>query len=242
MQSNFRTSSQEEIRKTFVEFQFLFSRFQRNLKEDTKYIDYQAYKDIKLIFYLYAKIYHYKGYKSYNIKLPRLKLLTSQFNCYQNLELYNYLRKRLIHEGNKEKADELSGYINFLKLQCSWKTLIKKFSIYNLFQFIHRLCSYNILSLFSSLVIYVLFLTLLSATAKIEIFEVLIVHKIQISPNTLLNNVLNTLTYIFDFDEKMEIKPMNALGVLILVFNKIILAILIINFLVKEILDRVKFS
>lgn len=54
-----------ELRKTIeekeVSLQKHFSLYQKNLRKHPSYIKYDAFKDLKLIFELYAEIFHLRG-------------------------------------------------------------------------------------------------------------------------------------------------------------------------------------
>ena len=120
----------EEIERNNTLFNRLFTKYQTNLRKDPNYIKFEAFKDMKIIFELYSKIYSFRSYSYNEVSIETFSKLTSCFDCYRNKELFEYLALRLIKEGNDDKLDEIKIHIQKLEIICLWNTIKSKKSIF----------------------------------------------------------------------------------------------------------------
>jgi hypothetical protein len=233
----------EEIESKNTLFNRLFTKYQTNLRKDPNYIKFEAFKDMKIIFELYAKIYSFRSYSYNEVSIKTFSKLTSSFNCHKKKELYEYLAIKLIQEGNDEKIDEIQNHIRNLEISCLWDNIKKKKStIYNSLSLILKLSAYNLRTLLLTCVIYVLITSVIYLPAPYSWMQALEIKFTPFSGNNFFNRILNTLAHMFNLDNKMKVIPTNWQGVLLLVLGKAFSILVIINYVVKKILNKIKFS
>ncbi|GAA3557673.1 hypothetical protein [Snuella lapsa] len=230
-----------DIKDKYLQFNKLFNSYQRNLRTNQSYIKYEAFRDMKFIFELYSQIYQFRGYDYYDIPLSKFQALTSEFDCRREKELYEYLVRSLIREGNETKSKEFTVYVNKLEIKCLWLEIITfKCFFVNLIKLFLKVSSYNILALILTGITYISILSLIFSAAPFSWMSVLDVEYIKITTNTWLNQFFNVLSFVFDLDAKPTIKAKNILGVLLLTIEKSIFFVVIINFILKEIMNKIK--
>lgn len=224
-----------------VLFQQLFTSYQTNLRKEPNYIKYDAFKDLKLIFELYSEIFHLKGFNYSKLSNEKLIKIIKPFSVFEKRDLISHLIKALVKNGNEEEAKNVIELLNVIEIKYYWKSLsYRKNFFINLLKFFLKLISYNIIVLLFFVFLYFFLSTIIFCESKFDFFTLIEVKKIQISKCNWLNNFGNLLTYIFDLDKKMEVIPLNSFGVLLLVFQKSFLILILGNYLVKEIFNKIK--
>lgn len=224
-----------------VLFQKHFNSYQRNLRKYPTYIKYDAFKDLKLIFDLYSEIFHLRGYNYSKFTQAKLKKIIEPFSNNEKRELIDHLVKSLVRNGNDDEAKEVMHLLDELEIKCSWESICQRKNIFkNSFRLIHKSVSYNSWILVVFIVIYLFFSTIIFCESKLDFMTVLEVKKIKVIEINWLNNLANLFSYIFELDEKMEVKPLNFAGVLLLSFQKSILFLIVGNYLITEIFKRIK--
>ncbi len=231
----------ENNRTNNILFNNKLAEFQANKRKDG-YINFEGYYDLKEIFFLYSKVLHLKS-KNYNLlSIQTINTLTEGFTINQQIELYEYLIKCLISEVHIEESKKVSIELKKLKIKkCSKKIKSFKSPIKEFFRLLLLCSSYNIASLLLSLLIVLLFSTIIYSTAPIDSMAIINVEFKEITSNTFINSFLNVLLYILDFDYKMSVEPINASGVLLMIFLKCIFYLVIINYIVVEIQKKLKY-
>lgn len=233
----------DEIERKNTLFNRLFSKFQTNLRKDPNYIKFEAFKDMKIIFDLYSKIYSFRSYSYNEVSIKTFSKLTANFDCHRKKELYEYLAIKLIQEGNSEKIDEIQEYIRNLEISCLWDDIKKgKSIICSLLSIILKISAYNLWTLLLTCIIYVLLASVIYSPAPYAWMQVLELKLESYSDNNFFNRILNTLAHIFNLDNKMKITPTNWKGVFLLVVGKAFFILVIINYVVKKIMNKIKFS
>jgi hypothetical protein len=236
-------SIREAIEAKDILFQQLFTRFQSDIRKNPNYINFDAFKDLKIIFELYSETFHLKGFNYNNLNKSNIEKLLEGFNSFQKKELVHYLIKSLSKNGIDEKAKELFSLLSKLEIICSWTEIKQnKNSLKNSLKLMHNLTVYNNYTLLISPLVYILFTIIIYSKAPFKWMEVLEVKKIEISDIPFWNHFSNILFYIFDFDGKMTIIPLNLCGLCLMVFLKSFLIIIVINFFLKELFNRIKLS
>lgn len=236
-------SIREAIEAKDILFQQLFTRFQSNIRKNPKFISFDAFKDLKIIFELYSDTFHLKGFNYNDLKKSDIEKLLEGFNSFQKKELVQYLIKSLAKNGIDEKAKELFSLLSKLEIICSWTEIRQNKNIFkNSLKLLHNLTVYNNYTLLVSPLAYLLLTIIIYSKAPFEWMEVIEVKKIEICDTPFWNHFSNILLYIFDFDGKMTIMPLNLKGVCLMVFLKSFLIIIVINFFLKELFNRIKLS
>lgn len=233
----------QSIEKKDILFQQLFTKFQSDLKKNSNYIKFDAFRDLKIIFELYSETYHLKGYNYNDLKKEDIEKLIIKFDNFQKRELVQYLIKSLVKNGIEKKAKELFCLATKLEILCCFTEIKQnKNRFRNTILLLHNLSIYNSYTLMISPVLYILSATLIYSEAPYDWMQIIRVNKIRISENELVNDFSNVLLYIFDFEGKMNVIPLNLSGVIMLVILKSFLILIIINFFLKELFTRIKLS
>lgn len=222
-------------------FQQQFSAYQKNLRKYPNYLKYDAFKDLKLIFELYSEIFHLKGYNYNKLSTENLKKLIEPFSINEKKELIGHLVKSLVKNGNEDEAQYVMKLLNKLEISFYWNSILNcKDVLKSFLKLLHKVVSFNLWVLIIFVAFYLLISTLIFCDAKIDFMAVIEVKKIQISNIECINNLGNLFTYIFELDDRMEVLPLNFAGVVLLTFQKSFLFLVIGNYLVKEIFNKIK--
>lgn len=239
-EENFILNDLENKHKLFFK---LHAEYQHKIDNVDSYLNFEAFRDMKLIFELYSQTFYLNGYTQNDIKIEQFKLLTNKFSCFQKKDLYEFYAKRMSKEGNQEKSTEINKYLKELRLQCNWENFKrKKTSLRNIVILAQNFFSYNLFTLLASLVILFFLFNLIFSQAFFSCFELILVKRVELDANITINGLLNTIGYLFDFDEKMIVSALNWKGVILIIFIKSIYIVLIVNYIVSEIINRSKFS
>ena len=227
----------------YINFNKLFNEFQKKSRTMDGYQDFEAFKDMKIIINKYVQLYDNRGYKYYDLSVIKIRKMLSGFDLGQKKDLLSFFIKKLVLSGNTEKAKEMVKYLNEIEIKNSWNRLkCGKEKMKNLTTLLHKCSGFNLWTLVSSIFIIMLFSALIFFDAPFECMEVLRVEKKQIVSQIFFNNLFNVLLYIFDTDYKMQVEPLNGLGVLLMILLKALFIVVMGNYLVKELLDKLKIS
>ncbi|MFC4740100.1 hypothetical protein ACFO3U_08840 [Flavobacterium ponti] len=230
-----------EIEKKEVLFQKLFTKYQYNIRKVPNYINFDAFKDLKLIFELYSEIFHLRGFNYNKLSNIKLEKIINPYSASEKKELISHLVKALVKNGNEEEAKSVMELLNKIEIKYYWENIkLKNNLLINSVKLLLKIISYNILVLLLFLTLYLFISTLFFCESKFECLAILDVKKVNITEINWLNNFGNLLTYIFDLDSKMEVIPLNFYGVLLLVFQKSFLILILGNYIVKEIFNKIK--
>jgi len=222
-------------------FQQLFTKYQTNLRKEPNYIKFDAFKDLKLIFELYSEIFHLRGFNYSKLSNEKLVKIINPYSISERRELISHLIKSLVKNGNEEEAKNVIELLNKIEICYYWENLKKINSpIINSLKLVLKIISYNIVVLLFFVAFYLFLSTIIFCESLFDCFAILEVKKIEICEINWLNNFGNLLAYIFDLDQKMEVFPLNFFGVLLLAFQKSFLILILGNYLVKEILNKIK--
>ena len=69
-------SIREAIEAKDILFQQLFTRFQSDIRKNPNYINFDAFKDLKIIFELYSETFHLKGFNYNNLNKSNIESRT----------------------------------------------------------------------------------------------------------------------------------------------------------------------
>lgn len=236
-------SIRNTIEQKDIQFHKLFTEFQVNIRKTPHYLSFEAFKDLKIIFDLYSETYHLKGFNYNYLKVSDINKLISKFDPYQKKELIEYLIKSLAKNGMDQKAKELFSLLSKLELICAIDGLKKGCKIpSNIFRILHHSVAYNKFTLLISSIFFLIFSSIIYLDAPCKWMEIMHIEKKSICHNFYFNHFANVLFYIFDFDEKMSVMPLNFFGVLMIILLKSFLILIVINFFLKEFFNRLKLS
>lgn len=229
--------------RKYKDFNSSFSDFQRKEREDSRYFEFEAYRDLKICLSLYAEVYDLLGYHHLEITPRKLSKMIIKFTCFEKRDLVIFFIKKLTGHGNLHIEDKFSNLLINQEIVCSWQ-MIKEWNspISNFCLLIFKLSSYNIYTLILSLIFLSFLFSLVFLPAPFDWMEALDIRRSNISENPVFNHISNTLLYFFDIGDNMKVQPRNFWGVLILISLKILSVLVIGNYLFKEIVRKIKFS
>lgn len=210
------------------------------------------YLDIKNFIKYYLKDigdYDY-GYDHLNkSKFEIISLLPAK----QQISLYKYtqrLLKKYNYDGGwlddyiikAEKRDISSNICYNLKNILNSPTSIGKVII-DLFRLTRVCCMQNIYSLLISLFIFFFLIVIVLLPAPKDSMQLFTIETTPFCNNFLANHIFNVINYIFDISiDSTKITPINGWGVIFLMFSKILFYLIIIDFLIKNLLQRISFK
>lgn len=231
-----------ELNDRHILYETLFSQFQSTCPSSReKYINSEGFQDVKIIFDLYSKTYQFKGFNTNNLTEDKLNKLLKEFDVFKQKDLISFLIERLKIEGNNSHAEDFEKMLKKKQIHCCGKNiLIGKDVFFNFCSIVQKCSSYNIFTLAISLIVFVLISMGIFSPAPCEFMEVLHITKINISQDAFLNHLSNVLLYTFDFDDTMKIVPLDIVGVVVIIVLRIFMLLIIVNFLVKEFINRFK--
>lgn len=232
-----------DFHRKYKNFNSSFADFQRKSRINNNYYEFEAYRDLKICLSLYAEVYDLLGYHHLEISPKKLSKIIKKFSSDEKRDLIYFFVKKLTDHGNIEKEEQFSNLLVEQEIICCWTNLKKRKSIIsNACLLIFKLSSYNIYSLIFSLLLLSSLFSLVFLPAPWSWMEILSVKKINISNNYCLNHIANTLLYFFDIGDHMKVSPLTFFGVLILIILKVLIVMVIGNFLFKKIIRKIKFS
>jgi len=149
----------------------------------------------------------------------------------QKLRIYKYMKKELVAHGF---TDSLNWCINEIR----GLEHIIAYEDGNYFKW----ATYKIASSLTSIIVFLLFVTLLCTLilmpAPIEAFSAYNMEYDNYCDNKIINHFLNVICVLFGSANKGKITPTTPLGVISLLVGKIVLIVIVINFIIKEVERR----
>lgn len=175
-----------------------------------------------------------QGY--YEIKQKKIETIISLVSIDEQLSLLNFLVRELKRNGYEEKFDWLSLLIKKRKIKQIWK----RPSFRNFFLLLKELSTYNIFSILISILIIFTLYSILLLPAPSENWVCFNSKFNHYSDNKIVNHFINTLTSFCSIDNDFKSNPINIRGVLIEISFKLIVIVLILNYLLEELKSKIK--
>lgn len=203
---------------------------------------YEIYSDLKKAIKYYFNVIEEKqfGYDVFRFDLILKRIKYTPLS--QQIELLSYLKRLLIINEYHEILNACDKEINKAKLSFLKESFsIKKTKTYkNIIKIILLWSSLSIYNLLISLFVFFAISYLFFLPAPFGFMEVIKIHYEQYSNIFILNHAMNILSMFFNLDEKMKVIGTNFVGLSVVIFGKICFVVLIINYIVKEILNQLK--
>ncbi|MCW2119206.1 hypothetical protein [Flavobacterium sp. 7A] len=214
--------------KSNILYNLIFLKKKANLDE---YI----YKDIKLFIYHYLRHLKSANYGYDNINYDKILTLINLLPLDQKVSIIDYI----ILNSTKELPEVNQNWFltkkhNF-KIEEIFKLKKKNKYIYGIF----LICGKSTTNLLLSLILIFILINIILLPAYNASFELFKITYEIYSDNFTINHILNVLTLFVDLDNKLTITPNNYFGLLLIVFGKILFAILLINFIYIKISDKI---
>lgn len=233
----------EKIEIVDAQFNALFTSFQKNKRLNPNYLKSDGFKDLKILFELYSETFHLKGYNYNSLSIEKVSIIIKGFDCYQQRELVQYLIKTLVKKGNEDEAKRWFQELAKLEMKCCLTSIGKLDRVsYNFFKLLYKATSFNLYTLLLSILIYLTISYLIFLPAYFDCCQLIEIKKTTISHSEFWNSMGNILMFLFDFDNKMDVKPSNFFGVILLVLLRVFFILIIVNVLIKELLNKIKLS
>lgn len=160
------------------------------------------------------------------------EIISTNKQIEEKLNLYHYTYRILKRFHFDNESTIIKERINSLKFQ------LLKFKKSYTRALIH-LASFNIIPLLWTTFVLFIFMNLLFWQATSNTFTLFEIQKIDFYDNSFLNHVVNVTTYIADLEDKMQVKPRGIFGVLVLILIKVLVLILLGNFILERIKDSI---
>lgn len=180
----------------------------------------------------------YHGYYSLtdehsNKILEKISCLSLQ----EQISLIKFFNRTLKLSGYYEEADKLEKQIAWREL----KLLTKPLKVKNINQAILRFSTLNVLTLCLSLFFIYIIYTVILLPAPFKWMTLFQVEYKSYSENFILNHFANTILEFCQIESDFKVFPNSVLGVCAIVFIKILLLVLIFNYFLSELKQKLKF-
>lgn len=197
---------------------------------------HSTYLDFKQFFRLYIEVNDLNDFEYDEILIGKINSKLDFVNVYEKLKLLRIFKRLLKLNGHDNKAEECNHFINCTEIKC----LQQKLGIKNIIRLIALWTSQTILHLCLSLLFLYLLTCAILAPAFLPNFEMFTMTKIQFSQDPIVNHILNVLSLLFDFDERMIVSSNSVWGVMLIILGKTSYILIILNFLIKKVIDEIK--
>jgi len=208
-----------------------------DLKFLSNYTDVDSiYIDIKkfIKYYILAVDSRDNGYDKINVEQIYRKL--SRLDNTQKLQLLEFFKRELKKSEYIDEISDCEKWINKTKEALCWDN----FSLKNLILYLGLVSSRNLGTLTITFVIIIAFTFLITLPAPHPQMETIQAEFINISDSDFRNRVLNIIILFLDFENKLDIKPLNTFGVILLGAIKVIYITVFINYFWKKIVEQIK--
>ncbi|HTA63767.1 MAG TPA: hypothetical protein VK835_14990 [Bacteroidia bacterium] len=197
---------------------------------------YSVYTDIKKCFLYYIKASEEQEHDYSEISLKFIENKIKAFPLKEKISLLSFFMRNLKKNGHDEIASNCKELIHAEKIRLCWQEK----GLTNVIKFISIWSTQTMWHLVITILVFFLFTTIALLPAPLICMEWIEVKKESFSSNYFINHLANTISLLFDFDEGVKVKGNNIGGVILIMFSKVIFISIIINYFVKEIIEKIK--
>ncbi|MCT4581759.1 MAG: hypothetical protein N4A35_10105 [Flavobacteriales bacterium] len=194
------------------------------------------FSDVRRYLIYYIEAHEEKDLNYYKIQSIKVDEKLNLLNKKEQIAILKFFIRKLKNNGFEVEVDV---YSNKLK----WLNIVSGFSsnkIKGIFKSLLLCTSYNLITIVSSLILILIVYVLLLLPASNEGNVLYEVQYINFSDNFYINHVLNLLEYVFSLNDDIKISPIDWRGVILGIFGRVFLITIVINYLLKEIITKIK--
>lgn len=197
--------------------------------------DHDNYQNIKKLIDLYIeniKVGNY-GYDFFNIEKINevLKFLKHE----EQISILKYALSSIKRELPEYENESIVDSINKIKI----KNIISKKKFTHFPKALLLYSTSSIFGLFIVLLAFILIVFAILLPSNEFTFSVFTISYETYSVNFILNHLLNILSLFADIDNDLKIQPLNAYGLILMIFAKIVFVLLIINYIYRKLSDKI---
>jgi hypothetical protein len=205
-------------------------------------LDYEGedsiYLDFKIMVLHYIDFLKLKDFEYDNVDINIWRDMISIMSIPNRISILEQLQRLLKQYEFRGKIKEIQKLIDINRIKYYWKNK----SIPNILRMLLLASSLNVLSLTVSILLLLFLIVIIIQPSFSPSFAIIEVEMIEYSHHSWLNSISNVLAYLFKVDDTMKIKPISPPGVLVVGFVKLLLVVVIANFLWKRVLNNFKMS
>ena len=198
--------------------------------KDSIYIDLKEF----IRYYIMAADMKESGYDLIDVNMVDTKL--NKLNVSEKSTLLKQFKRELSKHEYIEKAEECDLFIDRNRM----KYYLENKSSLNILKYFGLLSASSFPNLILTILILIVVTNIVFLPAPFRFMETIKVDTLDLSDISLMNHLANTLSILFDLDNKMEVVPINLLGVLLLGFLKLLFVTIIINYFWKRVIKHIK--
>lgn len=230
-----------QTEKGYQKAEILFAIIQiKSENRDFENVCNSIYVDSKNFISIYINSVDSRSFGYDFIELNKIiKIIEFNINTVEKIALCNYSCRLLLTRGFEDENSTLKNKLNSYK---TTSILEQGFKLKTIRKLTSHLTSYSIKALMFTIFILFIITLLIFSPAPIEQMELFIIEYEDYSSDYLVNHILNFLAESVDVNEKFTIKPINELGILILVILKIVYILIILNYIYRKTIDLLSYA
>lgn len=194
-----------------------------------------TYSDIKEYFSLYIKYLDKEKFNYDRVNLPKLFELIENLPPEQRIELLRYLKDSLKKSEISFSDKDLIREIRINEI----KYLSKNISPKNIFPLILKCTSFNLVTLLIGLFLFIVIECIILLPSPFENIGLFKIEYDTISQVFVINHFLNIIGGAIELTDNFKITPLNEFGFVLLFVGKLFFIVIVLNYIIKEIKNKV---
>lgn len=175
------------------------------------------------------------GYDSLDIN-PIIKYL-DYFEQKEQIALAKYLMRILYLNGFEAEYEKIETYKNRIEINYC----LSNKPYLHLIKILYLFTTFNIYTIGGTVLLIILGASFLFLPAPEWSSPIFNIDTLPLCKNVFLNNLLNFIGSILNVHDGFKINPLNSTGIIVLILGKLFIVIFVINILVKEFNNKIKF-
>lgn len=193
------------------------------------------YKDVKKIIDYYIELIKTSdfGYDSINYKK-----LDKVLQCLSSEEQISFLKYSISIISRELPEHDIDWFLSKLN-KAEINNIIRKRSIIMYPKILFLFAGTEVLNLIIVFIVFILITYIILLPAPYSSWEIFNLHYVNYSSNFFINHLLNILSLFGNIDTDFKIVSRNGLGLVVLIFAKIVFVLLIVNFIYKKLSEKI---
>lgn len=175
------------------------------------------------------------GYDKFNF--DSIYFYLNQFNEEEQISLAKYFMRILSLNGFEKEYIVVDEHLKILEI----KHCLKNRPMLHVIKLFYLITTYNVWSISLTIFLIIIIVSILILPAPEWIYPIFDIKTTQLCNNIYFNNLFNFVGSILKVNNKFEIEPINLLGISVLILGKLFIIIFVINILIKEFTNKIKY-
>jgi hypothetical protein len=161
----------------------------------------------------------------------------NHFKEEEQLSLIKYFMRILYLNGFEKEHIIVEDFKKNLEI----KYYLKNRPYLHLIKIFYLLTTYSLWSISITIIIIILIVSILILPSPNWITPIFNIKTAQLCSNNYFNNLFNFVGSILKVNNSFELEPRNILGITVLILGKLFIIIFVINILIKEFTNKIKY-